>query len=403
MNRLKHNWKWKLASLVIGFFLWSYITAGVNPTQTVTLRDVPIQIRNAETLDNRRLVITQTQPQTMTVVVTGKRNVLGSMRNRDVQAVIDVEGLGEGTHDVTAKFDKPTEVVITNNESTSVSVTIEQVVTKHVKVTVEQLGQLEPQYIMESIVSTPDTVEISGARSRVDQVDHLRAEVDVANLTKDSSSNVRIVAVNAENEPVEGIELGLSNVNVAIAILKQKEVPIDIAKTGVAQDGYSISDLALVPNKILVKGKTDAIDRLNHVFTRTIDLSTLIKDETRRIDIAFPAGIAPVNADQTVMLTAKVAKKQDAVVELPMSKIVITGLPDTLKAVPVDPNGKVSVEVHGLPDEIKALTPDTLRLTADFTGLTAGVHSVRLNAEAQVKALVKSVSPESVNFTVLTK
>ena len=46
MKLLKHNWQWKLTSLIIGILMWSYITAGVNPTQSATLSDIPIRIIN---------------------------------------------------------------------------------------------------------------------------------------------------------------------------------------------------------------------------------------------------------------------------------------------------------------------------------------------------------------------
>ena len=53
MKLLKHNWQWKLTSLIIGILMWSYITAGVNPTQSATLSDIPIRIINQDALEEK--------------------------------------------------------------------------------------------------------------------------------------------------------------------------------------------------------------------------------------------------------------------------------------------------------------------------------------------------------------
>ena len=100
MKLLKHNWQWKVTSLIIGILMWSYITAGVNPTQSTTLSDIPIRAINQDVLEEKGLKITEMEIRQVSMRIMGKRNDLGSLDRNYVIATVDVGSLKEGVQSV---------------------------------------------------------------------------------------------------------------------------------------------------------------------------------------------------------------------------------------------------------------------------------------------------------------
>lgn len=400
MDRLKNNWKWKLASLIIGFFLWSYITAGVNPTQELTLRDIPLEMRNQQSLTQNDYTITAQDPQNLSVLVTGKRNQLGDLQPNDIVAVVDLSNFEEGMQSFPIRYESPSDIIITQTSAERVNLTIEKVVTRSVNVNVEDLGQLDDNYILESLTATPQTVEITGSRSKVDAVERLVARIDITGLTEDRSSNVKIVPVNAAGEEVPDVTLSLSSVNVSLSILKQKEVGIVPNLRGELADDSALRLVQVVPNTILVKGKTSVIDNLETMNTEPIDQAQITEDIERSVHLDFPDGVESVNGNSSVNLKIDLDKKEDRVFDIPANRVAIENGPvGTLTALQ-NPDATIDVTVNGFPSDLDNLSPLQIRLLVDLADSTqtAGTISRPLTVELPEGFTLVSTSPRAVSI-----
>lgn len=257
MKRLKHNWQWKLTSLLIGFFLWSYISAGVNPTQTVTFSDIPVEIINQEVLNRENYEVVEMNPAKVSASFTGKRNALGTVRPENLHAVVDARELGEGQQIVTARVKVPGDLILSKTMNTQISIKVEKIITRSVSVLVDDQGTVGDNFILESVTPTPQSVTITGARSKVNQVHHLRASIDVSGMSEDSSSNVKLTPVNQKGAEVDGVKMSISSANVSISVLKQKEVPVTVRLVGNAKEDTRLQQVQALPAKLLIKGKRD--------------------------------------------------------------------------------------------------------------------------------------------------
>lgn len=400
MERLKNNWHWKLASLIIGFFLWSYVTAGVNPTQEMPLRDIPLELRNQQNLIQNDYTITGQDPQTLSVLVTGKRNQLGGLQPNDIIAVVDLSQYEEGMQSLPIRYESPSGIIITQTSAERVTLTIEKIITRSVNVNVEDLGQLDDNYILESMTATPQTVEITGSRSKVDAVERLVARVDISGLTEDRSSNVKIVPVNAAGDEVSDVTLSLSSVNVSLSILKQIEVGIVPNLRGELPEHIALRHVQVAPNTILVKGKTQIIDDLETISTEPIDQSQIFDDLERGVHLEFPDGVESVSGNSTINLKIDVDKKEDRTYEVPASQVTIqngpAGVPTTLQ----NPAGTIIVTVNGFPADLDALTPAQINLIVDLTDnrQTTGIVSKSITADLPDHMSFVSASPRTVGI-----
>lgn len=400
MNRLKNNWQWKLISLVVGFLLWSYVTAAVNPTQSLVLRDVAIEVHNQESLEAKKYVITKIDPQVVSVRVAGKRNDLGTVTSKDVKAVIDAANLEEGTHVAYIKYDRPSNVVIDHAATNSITVSIEKIVTRNMDITIEQTGQISDDYMLESITSTPQTMEVTGARSSVNSVAKLVAKIDVDNLSRDRSSNVKVIPVDEEGKEITDVKLSLSSVNIALSVLKQKEVPIIIDAAGETVGKIGIKSMQVTPSTLRVKGKNSAIDKLIGLKTETIDLSSITEDVEKDIDVIFPDNIAPVEDIKKVKLGIKLEKMQDSVYEIPLTQVDISSLPPTYSLAYDSKDKVINVTLNGLPSKLEKIKRTDIEVSLELDSAKEGKFSLTPVITVPDGVELKASNPENIDVVI---
>ncbi len=403
MNRLKNNWQRKLISLAVGFLLWSYVTAAVNPTQSLVLRDVAIEVHNQESLEAKKCVITKIEPQVVSVRVAGKRNDLGTVTAKDVKAVIDAANLEEGTHVAYIKYDRPSNVVIDQAATNAVTVSIEKIVTRNMDITVEESGQISDDYMLESIISTPQTIEVTGARSSVNSVAKLIAKIDVDNLSKDRSSNVKVIPVDEDGKEIKDVKLSLSSVNIALSVLKQKEVPIIIDTAGEAVGKIGIKSIQVQPSTLRVKGKSAAIDKLVNIKTETVDLSSITEDIEKDIDVIFPDNVAPVEDVKQVKLGIKLEKMQDSVYEIPFTQIDTSSLPEIYSLIYDDKYKVMNVTLNGLPSKLEKIKRADIKVSLELETVREGRLSLIPVITVPDGVELKSSNPETVDVIIKTR
>ena len=403
MKILKHNWQWKLASLVIGFFLWSYVMAEVNPSQNLVLRDVNVDVQ-LEASEDKEYVISAVEPSTVTINLVGKRTVLTNFLPSGVSAsaVIARKDLKEGTLSVPIKYSLPDNVQLSGeSEVRTVSVTLEEVITKQVDVQPVQVGELPNDYILEAAVASPDYVQVKGPRSKVERVAHLAATVDMSNMTENQTTNVALEVVDADGKVVEGVTATTNTVNLALSIAKTKEVPLAINLTGTTSDSIRIRRSQVYPNTVQIKGKKEVVDAIESLQTEHVDLSKVTDNLDQQIGVIYPEGVTSVSPDFQTRLTLTVEKKTQKVVEIPYSSIQVTP-PEGLTYAFDNPSANVHVTASGFESDLESLTAARITLKLDLSGLSEGKQRVDLNVKGP-EGVELSPNPSQIGVTIATQ
>lgn len=311
MNALKKNMGWKIASLVIGFLLWSYITAGVNPSQEVTYSNIPVQIDHVENINAQAYEVIDFKPETVSVKVSGKRKDLGRIDEKAIRASIDGDEIKEGSQTIPIHYEVPDLVMLSSSSDRYVNLNVEKIITASKPVHVDLKSELPDNLILEKVTPSPSLVRIKGPRSLVDKVAQLTTTGDLSKIKKDQAEKLEIVPVDKDGEEVEGVKLAISEVNVSFSILKQKKLPIRLVLEKGEMDE---SRIQLIPDQVLVEGKVDLIDSLSEIKTIPIKKKDLEK-KSLEVSLDFPDGVGDVEDRETVRLEIfhddKDKKKED--------------------------------------------------------------------------------------------
>lgn len=403
MKLLKNNWQLKLASLIIGILLWSYIMAGVNPTQSLNVAGIPVIITNQDRLSENEYQITSMSVDSVSARVVGKRNELGQITPESIKATVDAANLHEGTQSVPLQYSAPGQLVLSETSTNQIEVTVEKIIRHEKPVTVEQIGQLPDHYVLKNLNVTPQTIEVTGPRSAVDQVAAASVSVDVSALTADSSANREVRAVDANGNVVDRVRLSLASVNVTATVVKQKEVPIRLKLAGTSPDNRRILDSSIAPNTVLIMGKPADVDRVNAIETRPLDISNIKNDGLFSVTLNFPNGITPVNPSEVkAQITLEAKEARD--IDIPANKVQVDNGEGRTYA-PVNPDLVIRLRVEGFPSDLGKLTSDTIPLLAnakapESTGPTAGTVTLPLAPAAVQGIKVLSITPKTLTFKV---
>ncbi|MDD7593484.1 MAG: CdaR family protein [Peptoniphilaceae bacterium] len=407
MRILKNNWKWKLASLIIAILLWSYITIGINPTQSLTLSDVPVTFANAEHLSQNDYQVTKQEFDTISVQLVGKRNELVGLSRDSVRATVDASVLSEGTQRASIHVTAPSPLMVSDISYTQMEVTVEKIVTESRPVHIEQRGKLPEQYVLRDLVATPETMEVTGPRSAVAAVNRIAVDIDVSNMTEDTSANVETRPVDAKDVLVKDVRLSLASVNVTASVSMQKEVPIRLETHGETAANVRIDEMTIAPNRVLIMGKPAEIENVKEIRTQPLDLAAIQKEGTVPVTLAFPDGIEPVSASLTVNAQITLVKPEQKTFTIPVADIELKNLLGR-KVTPVETK-EVQVTLEGFPAELDAVTPANLDIFIEVPEPTMRPQNrtlpIRVNPpkgvtfiKAEPASLEMSIGPEPVSF-----
>lgn len=401
MKLLKHNWQWKLTSLIIGILMWSYITAGVNPTQSATLSDIPIRIINQDALEEKELKITEMEFEQTSLRILGKRNDLGSLDRNFVVASIDASTLKEGTQAVPIRFSVPANVMINETANSRVQVQVEKVITKSRTVNIKETGTLADNYVLRGLAATPQSIEVTGPRSAVERVAKVNVVINLNGLTADTSANLQVHPVDENDNTVEGINLSLSSVNVSATISKQKEVPVQLQLgTPKGQEPkVRVRQSAVTPNTVLVMGKTADIDKLTAIPTQPLALSKVTKDGLFPVTLRFPDGITPVNdkLEYKAQITLDVREERSFSVNVDRIQSKNGG---SLKARPAGDVKTITLRLEGYKNDLDALHDSDMVITANLTGVGTGLQTLPLEVNLPKDVVLKEIKPAQLLMNV---
>ncbi len=402
MELLKNNWKWKLTSLIIGILMWSYITAGVNPTQSMTLSDIPITVQNQDDLTSNSEQITAMEFDRVSLKVTAKRNELSNLNRNTVTASIDASRLEEGSQSVSVHFVAPANVVINETSFDRMQVTVEKIVTGERKVVVQQEGTLPKLYVLNGLSVTPEYIEISGPRSLVDKVHHVEAKVRLDGLTEDTSSNVTVVPVDQHGNTVSGVTLSLGAVNISALIVKQKEVPIKLVFTGQSPEGLRVREATIAPKTVLVMGSAKDVDAVSSLSTVPLDRSQIVKDGAVPVKIVFPDGITPVNDEVTYNAQLTFETQEERTVNVPIERIKYQNAAG-LAAQVTDEAKQIAVRIKGYGSDLDAVSVQNLELSVDLKDLQPGLQSVPVHVALPEGITFVSATPTQLLMNITKK
>ena len=338
-----------ILSIVFAIFLWAYVVNVVNPPSTVTVRNVPVQLQNQEVLASSKLALLGNTNFTVDVELAGKRSDLKDVTAAQLIATADLFGLSAGQNYLTVNVTCPANLTVEDVRSQRIQVLIEDLVTVNKPVDLV-IGQVDDGYELTMDNTGSSFIAVSGAKSLVNKVMTIYAELDPAEFPLDENTTRILDAtpLDKDGNIVEGVKLATNYVEVKGTVYATKTVALAINLDGEPAYGAEV-DYSNLPTKILIKGSQEALNSVRSINTKVIDISGMIEDKSIKLVPVLPDGIMLSDNAASLKVIIKLVDHGTVEYRVPVEDIEITGCSEDFAAslAKSDAGSIITIHVEG--------------------------------------------------------
>ena len=391
------NWPLKLAAAVLATLL--YVGLIVSATADTFVGKVPIQIRNEpagaivlggiEDVTSIRYLIVGTNRPTIT---TGSFTA-----TIDLGGVQVTPGMAPVSVPIVVRASDAGSVQILDFTPQRIQVTLDPLATKSVPVRVDQ-GTIPAGLDPGPAVLADTSVLASGPDSMVRKVTSALARVRIDPSGTNVNTMVSLVAVDAQGDAVDSVELTPDATRVQIrvdATVTTKTLPIRPVVSGTPATQVTVTSTTVEPLQVTVQGPADVLAGLNAVDTKPVAVAGATADVTKSVGLDLPENVEALGIE-----TVKVVVTLEPVVGSRSFEIGVTIVnedPTTTYTIIVD---RVIATVGGPLSRLDALDATTLAGRLDVDGLGPGTHRVTVTLALPSSLTLISISPQEVSVIV---
>ncbi len=297
-------------SFILAFALWFYVVGQMNPQTRKTYRDITITLANEQSLSDSGLAVLNCSDDSLRVTVSGKRSTINKLSKADIVATVDLTNAAEGTNKLPIDLKIPETVEIDNQSLNEITVNVEERITKTRDVRVIYSGNYPKGSEPATIKADPENVKVSGAKSIVEKVSYVKAEIDATDMTDElSSSTSDLTAVTSGGSTVENVSLSDTQCKITSILCKTRKVKLIVPVVDKSDDDYTRSTSC--QDMITIKGAPADIAAVKRIKAEPVDITGIT--ENMKIDVVpvLPEGVFIADEDRNIKLTVKVNSKKD--------------------------------------------------------------------------------------------
>jgi YbbR domain-containing protein len=294
----------KIFSIVAAVLFWFIVVINVSPDYKGTIFNVKVNINeNASALTTLGLHAVDESSETVNISVSGPRNVIGHLSASDftvTPSIGMISKAGSYKLELNAALKSPdNRVTITKVDPSYITVRFDTMQTKNLPVIVKVQDNNVPNgYLMQSAVSNPAQITVSGPSSELSQVTKAVTYVKIGDdKTKTTVVSSSVVLLNDKDEQLvlNHVQLSTSTVEVTVPILKTKDTVLKVGFSNLPA-GFDAANIAytVTPNTIAIAGEAEKIDSISEISLGNIDFTTLDLITTKTLDIPELDGIMNV-------------------------------------------------------------------------------------------------------------
>lgn len=302
MNRLFENdraLKW--LSVAIAIILWLYIIIILDPVQSVTVRDLPIQFVGWEQLEANGLSIVNESETAITIKVNGSRKRMGRNNMKSIIATVDLSSISEeGTASLPVKVVVPFENQgVVSQDPYTVDVKVETLVNKAIPIEIKTEGSLATDYMAGPMHTENEQVIVSGPESVVGKITGAAVVLNYGNADVDIDKELPIRFYNTENKEIVAadsilnrIRSDISKTMVHCTVVKLKRVEImPIFDSNADEETIQNLSYRLNPVSVQIYGDEQVTARINRLQTAPISFEKLTNNKKTKVKLVIPQGV----------------------------------------------------------------------------------------------------------------
>ncbi|MEX1308685.1 MAG: CdaR family protein [Eubacteriales bacterium] len=394
---LSNNLGLKIASVIFAIILWAFVMVEINPPTEKEFQDIDLIFENNNSLSEKELIIKGNFEDILdkvTIKIETDPDYLYLVTEDNIKAYVDLSIInkpGEQTVAVKATTSIGTVVGI---EPSTVTLNVEDYITRTVPVTYEIKNMPDENYYVSVPVFTPESVDIKGARSFVEQVASAVCYIDLNDVTSDIKESMALTLRDEDGEVLDTTDYSeeLPSVIVDMEVKPQKEVPISLegAVIGIndVADGYIVTDYYVEPATVLVAAEKSTLDQIVEVQVDSVDITGAKTDLSVQTDVKDIDGVIITKGAQSIVIHVEIAAAEITQI-FESVEVVARNVEEGFDVTVVPQNIRVVITDEEL--ALRTLTRKDIKLYVDCAGLKDGEYSLDILFED-----LSGIDPENV-------
>lgn len=292
----------KLIALIAAFFMWVYVMADQDPPIEESYT-VPLIISNTP-----YEFVALCDDKNIRVVTRAPRSNFVKYNANAFRVYVNVDGLGEGDHQIIPKVDMPQGFELVETHPSVVNIKLDPLVEPQMPLELITTGSVAADSAVKDMRPSMDIVTVVGPKTYVEQIVKVYGIVNFTGNTSSFELQIPMNAVDANDNSLPHVHVVPSVITVSVDIesgLKKKIVPV-IPELSAA-DGWALTKTSVEPAQIEISGAESAVNSIVTLKTLpfTVQTGQRLFKGTLKLDI--PEGIT-VKSDE-VTVSAEVVRK----------------------------------------------------------------------------------------------
>ncbi len=297
---LKSPWFIRVLSFVLTLLLFASVNLDEGTTRSdstffsegnnelATMNNVPLQVY----MDETKYVV-KNVPESVTVTVEGPNSVVTkTIRQKNFDVFIDLEGLEAGTHTVPIQASGLANQLSVYMQPENIQITLEERLTETYSVETDFMNRksIADGYDIGQPTVSPEEVQVTGSESEVSKVSLVKAIVNVKDRSETFTKKEAPVKVYDEQGNELNVFVEPSSVKVKVPIIPpRKKVSVDFQTQGELPDGLSLKSITTNPSSVEVFAPKDVLEGLDSIDNIPLDLSQVEQDTSLTLDVPTPS------------------------------------------------------------------------------------------------------------------
>jgi len=410
-EKLLNNLSLKILSAVCAIIIWIIIVNVYDPSTSVTVSGVEVQLVNTESLTEKEYAYEVVDGSKISVYISGPRSIVTDIKAKDIVATADLSNVTVFSDyvDIDVKVVKDgvsASSIEIAPKTTAIRLKIENRVTKTFNIDTELVGTPADGYVIGGQQISPSSVKVTGTSSVVDSISSVKVLYDVSGATMNISDAAPIKLYDSQGTEIvdDRIELSKTAVDIKVNVLMTKTVPVTYKTKGTPADGYGVSGIDQAVTEAVIAGTEDALRDVNSIDVpdSAIDVSGLNADKIFHVRLSsYLPGNITVMSEGVVNVTVRIYPVSEREISVPVTGIVLSNLPQGYNISFGDVTA-VNITVTGEQSVLTALTVTGIIPTIDLSGIKEGDNTLRLKVTLPANCTLKqnytvNVTAESVN------
>lgn len=410
-EKLLNNLSLKILSAVCAIIIWIIIVNVYDPSTSVTVSGVEVQLVNTESLTEKEYAYEVVDGSKISVYISGPRSIVTDIKAKDIVATADLSNVTVFSDyvDIDVKVVKDgvsASSIEIAPKTTAIRLKIENRVTKTFNIDTELVGTPADGYVIGGQQISPSSVKVTGTSSVVDSISSVKVLYDVSGATMNISDAAPIKIYDSQGTEIvdDRIELSKTAVDIKVNVLMTKTVPVTYKTKGTPADGYGVSGIDQAVTEAVIAGTEDALRDVNSIDVpdSAIDVSGLNADKIFHVRLSsYLPGNITVMSEGVVNVTVRIYPVSEREISVPVTGIVLSNLPQGYNISFGDVTA-VNITVTGEQSVLTALTVTGIIPTIYLSGIKEGDNTLRLKVTLPANCTLKqnytvNVTAESVN------